>query len=100
MPRTIFSGSNSLRARPGSYSQRRSTMRRGSLIIATKFCFMILFAQGVAAQAAEVKVLSALAMRPVMNELGPQFERATGHKLAIQFEVIGVLRRQIDAGER
>jgi len=60
---------------------------------------MILLAQGIAAQAAEVKVLSAVAMRAVMNELSPQFERATGHKLVFQFDVIGVLKRQIDAGE-
>jgi molybdate transport system substrate-binding protein len=38
-------------------------------------------------------------MRAVINELGPQFERATGNKLAIQYEVVGVLKRQIDAGE-
>lgn len=75
-------------------------MKIGSLAAAATFSLMILLAQGVAAEAAEVKVLSALAMRPVMNELGPQFERATGHKLVIQFDVIGVLKRQIDAGER
>jgi molybdate transport system substrate-binding protein len=60
---------------------------------------MILLTQGVPAKAAEVKVLSAAALRPVMNELSPQFERATGHKLVIQFDVVGVLKRQIDAGE-
>jgi molybdate transport system substrate-binding protein len=38
-------------------------------------------------------------MRPVLNELGPQFERATSHTLVIQFDVTGVLKRQIDAGE-
>ena len=75
-------------------------MKIGSLAAAATFGLMILLAQGVAAEAAEVKVLSATAMRSVMNELGPQFERATGHKLVIQFDVIGVLKRQIDAGER
>jgi molybdate transport system substrate-binding protein len=34
-----------------------------------------------------------------MNELGPQFEHATGHKLVMRFDNIGVLKRQIDAGE-
>ena len=74
-------------------------MKIGSLAAAAIFGFMILLAQGVAAEAAEVKVLSAAAMRQAMNELGPQFERATGHKLVLQFDVIGVLKRQIDAGE-
>jgi molybdate transport system substrate-binding protein len=75
-------------------------MKIGSLAAVATVGLMILLAQGVAAEAAEVKVLSAAAMRPVMNELGLQFERATGHKLVIQFDVIGVLKRQIDAGER
>jgi molybdate transport system substrate-binding protein len=61
--------------------------------------FLILWTQGAVAEAAEVKVLSATAMRSVMNELGPQFEHATGHKLVMRFDNIGVLKRQIDAGE-
>jgi molybdate transport system substrate-binding protein len=64
------------------------------------FGLMVLLSDGVAAEAAEVKVLCASAMRSVINELGPRFERETGHKLVIQFDVIGALKRQIDAGER
>jgi molybdate transport system substrate-binding protein len=60
---------------------------------------MILFAHNVAAEAAEVKVLCASAMRSVMKELGPRFEGTTGHKLVVQFDVVGALKRQIDAGE-
>jgi molybdate transport system substrate-binding protein len=60
---------------------------------------MVLLAQGVAAEAAEVKVLCASAMKSVVNELGPRFESATGHKLVVQFDVVGALKRQIDAGE-
>ena len=75
-------------------------MKIGSIAAAATFGLMILLAQGVAVEAAEVKVLSAAAMRPVMNELGPQFERAAGHKLVIQFDVVSVIKRQIDAGER
>jgi hypothetical protein len=36
---------------------------------------MMLLAPGVAAEAVEVKVLCASAMRSVMNELGPRFEK-------------------------
>jgi molybdate transport system substrate-binding protein len=64
------------------------------------FGLMILLSDGIAAEAAEVKVLCASAMRSAMNELGPRFERETGHKLVIQFDVVGALKRQIDAGER
>jgi len=75
-------------------------MKIRSLAAAAIFGLMILWAQGVAAEAAEVKVLCAAAMRSVMNELGPRFERATGHQLIIQFDVVGALKRQIDTGER
>ena len=81
-------------------TKKEEAMKIGSLAAAAIFGLMILLAHGVAAEAAEVKVLCATAMRSVMNELGPRFERATGHKLVIQFDVVGALKRQIDAGER
>jgi molybdate transport system substrate-binding protein len=64
------------------------------------FGIMILAAPGVTAEAADVKVLSAAALRHVLNELGPRFERETGHKLAIQYDVVGVLKRQIEGDEQ
>jgi molybdate transport system substrate-binding protein len=75
-------------------------MKIGSLAAAAIFGLMTLWAQGVAAEAAEVKVLCAGAMRAVMKELGPRFEHATGHQLMVQFDVVGALKRQIDAGEK
>ena len=77
-----------------------NTMKIGSLAAAAIFGLMTLWAHGGSAEAAEVKVLCAAAMRSVMNELGPGFEGTTGHKLVIQFDVVGALKRQIDAGER
>jgi molybdate transport system substrate-binding protein len=38
------------------------------------------------AEAAELKVLAGGSMTGPLNELGPQFERATGHKLVIHFD--------------
>ncbi len=73
-------------------------MRKRSLATVT-VGLMILLAPSVAAEAADIKVLSAAAMRPVLNELGPRFERETGHKLVIQYNVIGMLKRQIEGGE-
>jgi molybdate transport system substrate-binding protein len=37
-------------------------------------------------QAAELKVLAGGSMTAVLNELGPPFERASGHKLTIHFD--------------
>jgi molybdate transport system substrate-binding protein len=79
---------------------KMKAMKIGSLAAAAIFGLMTVWAQGIAAETAEVKVLCASAMRSVMNELGPRFERATSHQLMIQFDVVGALKRQIDAGER
>ena len=54
---------------------------------------------GAPAEAAELKVLSTVAVKAVVEELGPQFERQTGHKLAVTFGVANTMRRQIEAGE-
>ena len=60
---------------------------------------MMLLAQGTVAGAAEIAVLGTPSLKPTLDKLGPQFERATGHKLAIKYATSAVLKRQIDAGE-
>ncbi len=52
-----------------------------------------------AAQAAEVKVLCAVGMQDVMQDLGPKFERATGHKLTISFATGGATIKRASDGE-
>jgi putative ABC transport system substrate-binding protein len=49
-------------------------------------------------KADQVRVLSTWSMLSVLNELGPRFERETGHQLAIQYERVGVLKRRIEGG--
>lgn len=68
-------------------------------VAATNIGVMLLLVAGIGAQAAEVKVLSAVGMRQVMLDLGPKFERATGHTLAITFDSSGVIVPRIEAGE-
>ena len=51
------------------------------------------------ADADEVKLLSAAVLKPALTELAPEFERATGHRLAITFESAGVVRNRIQNGE-
>ena len=74
-------------------------MKKGLIAAVAIFGLMILLAQGVVAEAAEIKVIFSSALRHVMNELGPQFERASGHKLVMKFDTVSVSKRQIDAGE-
>jgi len=50
-------------------------------------------------EAAEIKVLCANGMRGVIEELGPRFERATGHKLAVSFGTLGVIVDRVQKGE-
>ena len=63
-------------------------MKIRSVVAAANIGFMFLLMIGIAAEAAELKVLSAIAMQTVMEDLGPKFERATGHKLAITFATL------------
>jgi molybdate transport system substrate-binding protein len=56
------------------------------LIAATMLSFGMAAASNAGAQAAELKVLAGGSMAVSLNELGPQFERATGNKLVFQFD--------------
>jgi molybdate transport system substrate-binding protein len=49
--------------------------------------------------AAELKVLAGGSMTGVLNELGPQFERASGHKLVIHFDSTLNLIKLATSGE-
>jgi molybdate transport system substrate-binding protein len=49
--------------------------------------------------AAELKVLAGGSMTGVLTELGPQFERASGHKLVIHFDTAPNLIRLATSGE-
>jgi molybdate transport system substrate-binding protein len=51
------------------------------------------------ASAAELKVLSAGAFKPVLVALQPAFERETGHRLHIENDTAGALQKRIAAGE-
>jgi molybdate transport system substrate-binding protein len=51
------------------------------------------------AGAAELKVLSAGAFKPVLLAMQPEFERATGHRLTIDNDTAGGLQRRVGSGE-
>ena len=70
-------------------------MKVGSIVTAA----LLLFAQGHAVQAAEVKVLGVPALQTSLDVIGPQFERATGHKLNINYGGSSELVKRFAAGE-
>lgn len=67
----------------------------GSLVVG--FALALLTTAG--SQAAEVKVLSTNGVKSVVEELAPQFEKATGHQLVISFAPANILKGRIEKGE-
>jgi molybdate transport system substrate-binding protein len=60
----------------------------------------LLIAVALPAHAAELKVLSGNGARSAVAELCAQFERATGHKVTIDFAVNPQVRQRIESGEQ
>jgi molybdate transport system substrate-binding protein len=52
-----------------------------------------------AAHAAELKMLTSVALTSVLNDVAPVFEKATGNKLNIGYSLIADVRRRILDGE-
>jgi molybdate transport system substrate-binding protein len=76
-------------------------MRRSSLITALMGVALMgvaLMASAAGAKAAELKVLAGSSMTDSMGELGPMFQRSTGHKLTFQFGGTPDLIKQATSG--
>src|SRR5207244_10364607 len=68
----------------GAAAFGRTNMKR-YLTTAAVAGFAMLLAAAVSASAAEIKVISSNALKTVLEELAPAFEKATEHKLVIQW---------------
>ena len=71
-------------------------MQACSLALAVVTASALLVTQ---ANSAEIKLLSTPTLKTTLDDLGPKFERATGHKLVTKFDAVAALKRQIEAGE-
>jgi len=74
-------------------------MKTRSFVAVASIGVMFLLVLGIKAEAAELKVLSAFGMQSVLEDLGPKFERATGHKLALAFATGGATVKRVQDGE-
>jgi molybdate transport system substrate-binding protein len=74
-------------------------MKMRAVVAASHIGVMCLLLVGIAAEAAELKVLSAGAMQAIMEDLGPKFERGTGHTLAFTFATAGAIVKRVQEGE-
>lgn len=73
-------------------------MKLQSLIAAAKIGVVFLLGAGIAAQAAEIKVVASGGVRALLEEIGPNFEHATGHKLATQFMFASRIEKHMQDG--
>ena len=74
-------------------------MRRISLILWVVITFTFAVGHHNVVQAAELKVLTSVALTSVLGELAPMFEKVTGIKLSIDYNLIAVQRKRILEGE-
>lgn len=65
---------------------KNSNTRAAVLLAAIQLLLHPMAASGRITADAEIKVLSAWGMMAVMKDLGPKFERASGHKLVMTFD--------------
>jgi molybdate transport system substrate-binding protein len=65
----------------------------------TALVTLLLLAQTGVAGAAEVKVLSAVAMKPALDDLARDFERRTGHRITTVYATAGLIAQRIRDGE-
>jgi molybdate transport system substrate-binding protein len=74
-------------------------MKNSIMLAAAGFAATMLLSQAGVVNAAEIKVMSANGLQEVMENLGPKFERVSGHKLAITFATLGVVVKRVQDGE-
>jgi molybdate transport system substrate-binding protein len=51
------------------------------------------------ARAADIKIIAGAAFGQALTELGPEFERTTGHKLVVKYGIVTTLKQMFEAGE-
>jgi molybdate transport system substrate-binding protein len=74
-----------------------NTMRKSLTAAAATLATMLAF--GPPASAAEIRLVSSNALKSVLEELAPQFEKATEHKLVFVWGQAAVLKGRIESGE-
>jgi molybdate transport system substrate-binding protein len=60
---------------------------------------LLLFAAGTAS-ADDIKVLSAVGYKPILNELGPSYEKQSGHRVRIEYDSPTAISRRVAANEK
>jgi len=74
-------------------------MHRPARSVVRAFAAAFFLVQAGNAAATEIKIPSAVGMKAVLDELGPTFERASGHMLQIEFGNLGTVLKRVEGGE-
>jgi molybdate transport system substrate-binding protein len=75
-------------------------VRKRCAVLSISFALFFSFLEITMAKAAEIKIFTARAGQKVLEAIGPEFERATGHKLNVVYDdVIGAYLKRMNAGE-
>jgi molybdate transport system substrate-binding protein len=74
-------------------------MKNINRLIVTSTAVVLTLTFASAVTAAELKVLCSNGLKAVVDELVPQFERQTGHKVLLTFEPSTLIQKRIEAGE-
>src|SRR5262245_42008390 len=82
----------------GSCAMKRFRRQMGLKTRLHMAAFVVLL-HATGAFADEIKVLSSVGIKAVVDELAPQFEKATKHKVTTVFGLAGALKTQIEGGE-
>ena len=85
-------------APPFAHSFAHSFTKRFALPLLATICFSATIA-ATPATAADIKVLTAGAYKPVILALQADFEAQTGHRLKIENDTAGALQRRVSGGE-
>lgn len=70
------------------------------IISTAALALIFIVAQPITANAAEIRVWTARAIATVLAEIGPEFERTTGHKLKVTSDLPNGFARRAQAGEQ
>jgi molybdate transport system substrate-binding protein len=86
----------------GTMARLKASLKRGLKASLKTRLYVVTVAvslNSTAAFAEEIRVLSSVGIKAVVEQLAPQFEKTTKHKVTTVFDLAGVLKTKIEGGE-
>jgi molybdate transport system substrate-binding protein len=89
---------------PGSARHSRAPVHSGgnamkqNMMTAAAAGFAMMLAVNISASAAEIRVIGSNALKTTLEQLAPEFEKATGHKLVFTWGAAVPLKAEIEKG--